>query len=535
LHPDISTLEVAIVGVRFFGIARGVFRYLERMVSHNVTFRLLAGLRVWFYRALEPLAPARLMHLHTGDLLSRIVADIESLENYYTRAVAPPMVALVVAAATAALLSAQHPRLGLIFLLFLGLAGIALPLLAHALSRQPGTQLSAQRAGLHILFVDGLQGLADLQAFGRGRDHLDRICASGARYDRTRQHLARVSGFDSGMALALADLGMWSVLSLAVPLVRQGTLAGVLLAPLVLMALAAFESVLPLPSAAQQLADSLEAARRLYELVDAAPEVIAPRVRQPPPASGALVVRGLRFSYPAGGLQALDGLDFELPAGGCLALVGPSGAGKSTLANLLLRFWDYSQGTILFGGVELHQLLPEDARRCFSLVQQRPYFFNDTIRQNLLIGCPKAGEAELREAARRAQIDEDVRCLPQGYDTLIGERGFRLSAGERQRLAIARALIQGSPVLILDEPTAHLDPAAERQIIDLLFPVTPGRSVLLMTHRLVGLERADEIIVLDQGRVVERGSHTRLLAEGGLYRRMWTLQNQILADPEMSA
>jgi thiol reductant ABC exporter CydC subunit len=475
------------------------------------------------------------MQYHAGDLLSRIVADIDALENYYVRAVAPPLVALVVAAATAGVLAARDFRLGMVFLLFIGLSGVALPLLAHALASRPAAQLSALRAGLHTLFVDGIQGLADLEAFGRGNDYLDRIRACGMSYDRTRQRMAWVSGLDSGLALALADLGMWSVLYLAIPLVREGTLPGVMLAPLALMALAAFECVLPLPATAQLLTDSLQAGRRLFTLVDVPPEVAEPQVWKPLPASGPLTVRGLRFSYEAGGIPALDGLDFELAAGGCLALVGPSGAGKSTLANLLLRFWEYSQGTMLYGGVELHHLALEDARRLFSLVQQHPYFFNDTIRRNLLIGRPGANEAEMRAAACGAQIDEWIQRLPQGYETLIGERGFRLSAGERQRLAIARALIKASPVLILDEPTANLDPATERQIIDLLFRLARGRSILLMTHRLVGLERADEIIVLDHGCVVERGSQAQLLSEGGLYRRMWSIQNQILAGGEIGS
>ncbi|MGD0610730.1 MAG: thiol reductant ABC exporter subunit CydD [Anaerolineales bacterium] len=532
LHPDISMLEVAIVGVRFFGIARGVFRYLERLVSHNVTFHLLASLRAWFYSALEPLAPARLMQFRSGDLLSRIVADIDALENFYVRVVAPPLVALVVALVTGVYLALYDPRLGQAFLLFIAGMGIGLPLLAWALSSRPGAQLSRQRAGLHALFVDGIQGLADLAAFGRGGDYLARIQASGRSYGRTRQRMAWLSGFDAGLALLLANLGMWCVLVLAIPLVRQGTLAGVMLAPLALITLASFEAVQPLPQAAQMLTDSLQSGRRLYALVDATPAVIDPPVRQRLPESGTLTVRGLRFSYEPGEPPALDGIDFDLPMGQCLALVGPSGAGKSTLANLLFRFWEYSDGQILFGGVDLHQLAGEDACHLFSLVQQQPYFFNDTIRQNLLLGRPAAGETELREATRMAQIDEVILSLPQGYETVIGERGFRLSAGERQRLAIARALIKGSPVLILDEPTANLDPVVERQILDLLFPLAKNRSLLLITHRLVGMDRVNEIIALDHGRMVARGSQTDLLAQEGLYRRMWDIQNRILAGGE---
>jgi ATP-binding cassette subfamily C protein CydCD len=535
LHPDISTLEVAIVGVRFFGIARGVFRYLERLVSHNVTFRLLARLRLWFYQALEPLAPARLMQFHAGDLLSRVVADVEALENFYVRVIAPPLVALVVTAGLSWYLSGFDARLAQAFLLFCLLTGVGLPWLAHGLSRRPGAELSRQRAGLRTRLVDGIQGLADLSAFGRTGDALAQVTAESRSYGRTRQLMAGISGFDSGLGLLLTNLGMWTVLVLAVPLVRAGRLDGVMLAPLALVTLTGFEAVLPLPFAAQMLSDSLQAARRLFAVVDAQPAVIDPPAPVPVSLSADVSIAGLHFSYAPGDPPAIDGLDLELPAGGRLAVVGPSGAGKSTLANLLLRFWDYADGSIRLGGTDLRRLSSADVRRQFSLIPQRPYFFNETIRQNLLLARPEADDFQVREAARQAQIDEFIASLPQGYETVIGERGFRLSGGERQRLAIARALLKDAPILVLDEPTANLDPLTERQFLDLLFSLDRRRSLLLITHRLVGLEQMDEILVLDSGGVVERGRQADLLARPGLFQRLWTLQNRILADSEVSS
>jgi ATP-binding cassette subfamily C protein CydCD len=532
LHPDISILQVAIVGVRFFGIARGVFRYLERLVSHNVTFRLLARLRVWFYTALEPLAPARLMEFRAGDLLSRIVADVDALENFYVRVVAPPLVALVVTGVIGFYLAGFDARLGQAFLLFSLLLGIGLPWLAYRLSRQPGAQLSLQRAGLHTLLVDSIQGLADLTAFGRAGDALAQTASAGRAYGCTRQRMAGISGIDSALGLLLSNLGMWTVLFLAIPLVHAGRLGGVMLAPLALITLTGFEAVLPLPLTAQMLADSLQAARRLFAVVEAQPAVADPPVPAIAPRSVDIRVANLSFTYAPGDPPALDGLDFELPQGKRLAVVGPSGAGKSTLVNLLFRFWDYSNGRILLGGTELRCLAAEEARRRFSLVPQRPYFFNQTIRENLRLARPEADESTIGEAARRAQIDDFIAGLPQGYETVIGERGFRLSGGERQRLAIARALLKDAPILILDEPTANLDPLTERQILELLFSLPGARSILLITHRLVGLETMDEIIVLDHGRLVARGRHADLLAQAGLYRRMWDIQNRILAATE---
>jgi ATP-binding cassette subfamily C protein CydCD len=532
LHPDISVLEVAIVGVRFFGIARGVFRYLERLVSHNVTFRLLARLRIWFYRALEPLVPARLMQFRAGDLLSRLVADVDALENFYVRVVAPPLVALVVTAGLGWYLSTFDARLAQVFLLFSLLLGAGLPWLAHLLSRRPGEELSLQRAALRTRLVDGIQGLADLSAFGRAGDALAQVAVESRAYGRTRRRMAAIGGFDSGLGLLLTNLGMWSVLLVAIPLVRAGRLDGAMLAPLALITLAGFEAVQPLPFAAQMLTDSLQVARRLFAVIDAQPAVVDPPEPEPAPRSVELSVAGLRFAYARGDPPALDGFDLELPAGSRVAVVGPSGAGKSTLASLLLRFWDYADGRIQLGGVDLRRLSSEDVRRLFSLIPQRPYFFNETIRQNLLLASPGADDSRVRAAARQAQIDDFIASLPQGYETVIGEHGFRLSGGERQRLAIARALLKDAPVLILDEPTANLDPIAERRVLELLFSLDRRRSLLLITHRLVGLEQMDEILVVAAGRVVERGRQAELLARKGLFHCLWTLQNRILADSD---
>jgi ABC-type multidrug transport system fused ATPase/permease subunit len=240
-------------------------------------------------------------------------------------------------------------------------------------------------------------------------------------------------------------------------------------------------------------------------------------------------VDGLSFAYTDSQLPALFDINFELPAQNTLAIVGPSGAGKSTLINLLLRFWDYHEGRILVGGTELRQLGQDDWRRMTAVVSQHTHLFNGTVRDNLQLARPGAGDAELVEAARQAQIHQFIQSLPLGYDTWIGEQGLRLSEGERQRLAIARALLKDAPLLILDEPTAHLDPITERKLMEALRVLGQGRTTLIVTHRLVGLEAADEILVLRAGRVAEKGRHDQLVEMRGLYHRMWTLQTQVLA------
>ncbi|MCX6036327.1 MAG: thiol reductant ABC exporter subunit CydD [Chloroflexi bacterium] len=535
LHPQLGTLQVAIVGVRFFGIARGVFRYAERLASHNVTFRLLARLRAWFYRALEPLAPARLMQYRSGDLLSRIVTDVETLENFYVRVVSPPLVATVIAAGMTIFFGRYDLYLAWIYLAFTLVLGVGVPLLSWTLSRRAGTELVSRRAALQARLVDGILGLADLLVFGRGTDYSESLVEDGKAYGQTQRHLASLTGFSSALTTLLVNLGMLAVLALTIPLVATGQVSGMMLAVLTLSALAGFEAVIPLPLAAQTLSSSLQSARRLFEMVDAQPMVreslsISRDPLSESPTNHELRITNLAFSYPGQSQPALQDITFQLAPGKRIAIVGPSGAGKSTLANLLLRFWDYSQGRILLDGRDFHEFAQEDVRRLVSFISQRTYFFNDTIRQNLLLARPTATESDVQNAAQRAQIHEFIVGLPKGYETIIGERGFRLSGGERQRLAIARALLKNAPIFLLDEPTANLDPLTERLILDMLFTLTLRQSLLLITHRLAGLENMDEILVLDHGHIIERGAHAKLLAVGGLYRRLWDLQNRILSD-----
>jgi len=536
LHPSIASLQVAIVGVRFFGLSRGVFRYLERLVSHDVTFRLLGQLRLNFYQALHPLAPARLMGARSGDLLARIVGDIESLENFYVRAVAPPLVAALVALAMGFFFARFSLALCLVVLVFMLLAGVGVPALIRRLSREPGLRLVEGRAAMSAALVDGIQGMPDLLAFNQEARQSELIQKLSAGLARAQKRMAHLAGFQAGSELFLAQLCLWSVLLIAIPLVATGQVQGVYLAVLALAALTSFEAVAPLPQAAQYLESNLQSARRLFAVVDTKPEVRDPEQPLPLPQAFTLKAENLRFHYPSplslasSAHYALDGITFNLPPGKRLAIVGLSGAGKSTLAYLLLRFWDFTEGQISLSGGDLRRYAQDAVRGRIAYVAQETYLFNASLRDNLLLARPQASQAELERAAQQARIHEFILRLPEGYDTWIGEQGLQLSAGERQRLAIARALLRDSPLLILDEPTANLDAITERQVLDTMLEASQDRATLLITHRLAGMEAMDEILVLDGGRVVERGRHGELLARYGLYRSMWELQNQLLPE-----
>src|SRR5215207_5112394 len=529
LHPSVADLGVSVVGVRFFGIARGVFRYLERLVSHNVTFRLLARLRVWFYEKLEPLAPARLMEYKSGDLLARVIGDVETLENFYVRVISPSLTAVLIGLLVSIFFVSFYPPIAFVLIGFFLMLGMILPLLAQTFSRAPGQRLITQRANIQAQLVDGIQGIADLLAFGRGTDRLKQISSAGKIYGSTQKQMAQINGVHSALGTLLTNLGVWIVLFLVIPPVTAGNLKGVMLGTFALMTLASFEAVTPLPLAAQMWNASREAAKRLFEVVDAEPAVKAePRDSNLDDRPSNIEFSNVSFSYPTQSVPALQNLTFTLPDTKSIAIVGPSGGGKSTLASLLLRFWDYEVGEITLGGVSLKALDQDAVRKRFALVSQSSYFFNTSLRENLRLARRSASEQEIESAARAAQIHSFILSLPKGYDTLIGEQGVRLSGGERQRLAIARALLKDAPILIFDEPTANLDPLTEKEVLATLFEAMRDRTALLITHRLVGLEHVDEIIVMDEGRIVERGTHENLLTQKGLYRHLWDLQNQIL-------
>jgi ABC-type transport system involved in cytochrome bd biosynthesis fused ATPase/permease subunit len=432
-------------------------------------------------------------------------------------------------------------RLAWVLFALLLAAGLGLPFLIRILSRRTGIEIIGKRAALNVSLVDGVQGLADLLAFDLGERQMERIRLFGGALVGLQRRMAITSGLQTALSGLLANLGLWSVLSMAIPLASEGQIPGVFLAVIALAALTSFEAVSPLPLAAHQMDASLQAARRLFEVVDSQPQVQDPVEPLPLPGDLSLEVNDLRFRYPVPIFRstersevqtwALDGVGFSLPQGKKLAVIGPSGAGKSTLINLLLRFWEYkAEGQIRLGGKDLFWYAQEDLRGIMGVVPQGVYLFNASVLDNLRIASPQATREEVEWAARQAQMHDFILSLPQGYDTQIGEQGLRLSGGERQRLAIARALLRRAPLLILDEPTANLDPMTEQKIMQALLGSVENRSILLVTHRLVGLENFDEILVLERGRVIERGQHTYLMEVNGLYRKMWETQRQQLWD-----
>jgi ATP-binding cassette subfamily C protein CydCD len=550
LAPSIAELQVAVVGVRFFGITRGLFRYLERLVTHDVTLRLLGALRVQFYSRLEPLAPARLQQYRSGDLLRRIIADIDHLEGFYVRAVAPGLEACLVGLVVGWFFKRHSLDLTLGLWLMMAVGGIGLPFLMRLAGRQTGREQIQLKSALHSSLVDSLQGMPDLLAFRVEPRQKELIARQSISLEEVQLRLGSLDAWQGALSSLVAQLGLWLVLILAIPLVTAGEISGLLLASLALAAAASFEAVAPLPLAAQVLESDLEAGRRLFEILDARPEMPDPPDPLPMPVSLDVEVRSLSFVYPSAGhppagqpgrpgpgpfpeqpmasARILNDISFSLPIGKKLAVVGASGCGKTTLASLLLGFWQPTQGQICLAGVDLGQYSFQDWRSQVAVIRQNPHLFNASLRENLLLARPAAASQEIETVLEQAQLLDWVKTLPQGIDTPLGELGVQISGGERQRVAIARALLKDAPLLILDEPTANLDVHTERRVLDAILHSVEGRSLLLITHRLICLEAVDEILVLSAGRVVERGTQTELLSQKGHFYRMWQIQQNVI-------
>ncbi|MGR3871139.1 thiol reductant ABC exporter subunit CydD [Streptomyces graminifolii] len=520
-QPPVLYLMVAVTATRTFGIGRAVFRYAERLVSHDAVLRMLADTRVAVYRRLERLAPAGLRDTRRGDLLSRLVADVDALQDYWLRWLLPAGVAVAVSATTVGFTAWLLPEAGAVLAVGLLAAGAGVPLVTGAVARRAERRLAPARGVLATRVTELLTGTAELTVAGA----LPVRTAEARRADgvltRIASRAATATALGDGLTALVSGLTVAATALVAAQAVAAGRLSGVLTAVVVLTPLAAFEAVLGLPLAVQYRQRVRKSAERVYEVLDAPEPVREPeRPRQAPATPFPLVVQSLAARHTGQDRDALAGLDLTLEKGRRVAVVGSSGSGKTTLAQVLLRFLDADAGTYTLAGVDAYALDGDDVRRLVGLCAQDAHLFDSSVRENLLLAKRDATEDELRAALERARLLDWADALPEGLDTLVGEHGARLSGGQRQRLALARALLADFPVLVLDEPAEHLDLATADALTADLLAATEGRTTLLITHRLAGLEDVDEVIVLDEGRVVQRGPFAGLASVEGPLRGM---------------
>ncbi len=528
-QPPVLHLMVAVTATRAFGIGRAVFRYAERLVSHDTVLRMLADLRVAVYRGLERIAPAGLRTVRRGDLLSRLVSDVDALQDYWLRWLLPAGTAAVVGAGAVGFTAWLLPQAGAVLAAGLLVAGVAVPLVSGAVARRAERRLAPARGALAGRIVDLLRGCAELTVAGALPGRIARAREADGALTRIAARQATATALGGGLSALVTGLTAAAAALVGVQAVREGRLDGVALAVVVLTPLAAFEAVTALPLAVQYRQRVKRSAERVYEVLDAPLPVHEPSEPRPAPDSPfPLELRGLTARHAGQERDALAEFDLRLEPGRRVAVVGASGSGKTTLAQVLLRFLDAREGTYRIGGTDATALDGDDVRRLVGLCAQDAHTFDSSVRENLRLARRDASDGDLRAALDRARLLDWVDGLPEGLDTLVGEHGARLSGGQRQRLALARALLADFPVLVLDEPAEHLDLVTADALTDDLLRATEGRTTVLITHRLHGLDAVDEVVVLEDGRAVQRGPFAELAATDGVLRRM--LERERAAD-----
>lgn len=487
-QPPVLYLLVAVTAVRAFGIGRGVLRYAERLAAHDAAFRVLSELRTAVYRRLIHLAPGGLADLRAGDLLARLVDDVDGLADVWLRVLLPALAAAAVAIGAVALVGWLVPAAGLVLVASLVIVAAGAPLVALAVSRASERAIAPARGALATAAVDLLQGAPELLAVGAAGRAVEAIRVADRRLAVAERRRAAGAGAGALVAGLAAGAAAWLGLWLAIAAARAGTLDGVAIAVVALTPIALHEVVVPLLPGARQVPALAVAAARVTDVLDRADPVREPAAPAtlPGPPYG-LRARGLRLRYPGTSRDVVDNLDIDIPAGARVIVTGPSGSGKSTLAAALLRFLDPAGGSLALvgsdGAVDVRSVAGDDVRRCFGCCEQDPHVFDASIRENVRLARPGATDEELAGAMARAQLSAWIASLPDGLSTPVGERGARLSAGQRQRLALARALLAGAPILLLDEPTEHLDEPAARAFVADLEAASAGRTTIVLTHR----------------------------------------------------
>ncbi|WP_318411826.1 heme ABC transporter ATP-binding protein/permease CydC [Photobacterium leiognathi] len=504
-------------GVRGFSMARTAGRWGERVVSHNATFKLLADLRLFFFRKLTPLIPGRQTNLRDADLLNRLVADVDAMDHIYLRLVSPLVIGVLGIAAITAFLSWFDLTIGLTLGGILLVLMIVLPIIFYRLGKRNGEQLTFAKANYRIKLLDWLQGHAELLLFNAESRYRQQAEAEQDQLLAAQRKMASLTGLANGILMAATGWTLVVILWIAADGI--GGHAPDPFVPMVAFAtMASFEMMMPVAGAFQYLGQTLTSAKRLNEIIEATPDTVFDPNGYHGGAQGDLKIENVSYTYYGSTQAVVKNVSIDLKQGEKLALLGRTGCGKSTLLQLITRSWDPQQGQILLDGKPLPEWSEASLRKAITVVSQRVDIFNGSLRENLVLAKPNGTDAEFTEAL--VQVGLSALLEDKGLDTWLGDGGRQISGGERRRLGIARALLHDAPILLMDEPTEGLDRRTEQQILALLLEHAKDKTVLFITHRLVGLDQMDQICLMDEGEIIERGKHQELLAQKGRYAEL---------------
>lgn len=528
LHPDVLDLMVLIVAVRFFGISRGVFRYLERIFSHDTTFRILSSMRRWFYKNFNENYSENNKNYKTGDIYTKLVNDVDTLKEFFLRGIYPLIIAVLTGIVTFAYISYFNKTVSLIYLLIYIVSGFIIPLILFKFNRGYIERESEIKKELNLLIIDIVKGIVEASTFSLKEQFTLKFNRLTFEYSsiQKRKNLIAVIG-DSLYSLSVSIVMAAALLILA-PAVSFETLNGVYYAMIPLAAMASFEALIPMPNILYKFKEANNAGTNIFSIIDSGGHSETGCNK----ASGKfdLVVKNLEVCEEHAESPIIKDISFELPYGKKIAIVGTSGSGKSSVLRTLLGFMKYKAGEIELGGLSYSEIDKEELRKDFTYVDQTPFLFSTSIKENLLIANTEASEEDMIRELKDMQLEQFIRELPDGLNAMLREFGSNYSGGEKQRIVLTRAMLKKSKIVLLDEPTASLDIEMERKIIDNIHEEIKNKSCIWVTHRLVSMEKFHEILVMSKGEIIERGTHDELINMKGSYYRLWNIQQQYITE-----